>query len=205
MSFLYRFTSFRVPLFVVTCDLHDLTHSHAKPTTINSHVALFLLSSSKPLQQPFSIRSHSRTYQPTSTYQPTLHHGESERERERERAPNNKRDTQITRSPLTTTMNNANTAASANAEEAALYDAVEAELRWATETALREQVRRLRVEVREAEARSMPAMPRPACARLVGVVSDGSSGSGSGGMRDEIRALRGEDLALGEREVGVGF
>jgi hypothetical protein len=83
--------------------------------------------------------------------------------------------------------------------------AVEAELRWATETALREQVRRLRVEVREAEARSMPAMPRPACARLVGVVSDGSSGSGSGGMHDEIRALRGEDLALGEREVGVGF
>jgi hypothetical protein len=134
MSFLYRFTSFRVPLFVVTCDLHDLTHSHAKPTTINSHVALFLLSSSKPLQQPFSIRSHSRTYQPTSTYQPTLHHGESERERERERAPNNKRDTQITRSPLTTTMNNANTAASANAEEAALYDAN------ITITALRQQL-----------------------------------------------------------------
>jgi hypothetical protein len=83
--------------------------------------------------------------------------------------------------------------------------AVEAELRWATETALREQVRRLRVEVREAEARSMPAVPRPARTRLVGVVSDGSGGSGSGGMRDEIRALRGEDLALGEREVGFGF
>jgi hypothetical protein len=122
-------------------------------------------------------------------------------------------------------MDNANTAASANAEEAALYDAnititalrqqlfvseaatlrAQAELRWATETALREQVRRLRVEIREAEARSMPAVPRPARARLVGVVSDGSSGSGSGGMHDEIRALRGEDLALGEREVGVGF
>ena len=128
--------------------------------------------------------------------------------------------------------NNNNNNAAAAAAEAALYDANisitalrqqlfvskaatlralqlaearadEAELQYATEIALREQVRQLRVEVREAEARRMPPAPRPQHARLVGPVSEGSST-----MRDEILVLRAENQALREqllRERAVGL
>jgi hypothetical protein len=99
-------------------------------------------------------------------------------------------------------------AATFRAQQLAQDLADEAELRWATEIVLREQVHQLRVELREAEARSMPAAPRPMHARLAGAVVDGGSSSSS--MRDEIRALREENLALRElvlreREVGVGL
>ena len=129
--------------------------------------------------------------------------------------------------------NNNNNNAAAAAAEAALYDANisitalrqqlfvseaatlralqlaearthEAELQYATEIALREQVRQLRVEIREAEARRMPPAPRPQHARLVGPVSEGSSTT----MRDENLALRAENQALHEqllRERAVGL
>jgi hypothetical protein len=74
-------------------------------------------------------------------------------------------------------------AATLRSQQLAQDLADEAELRWATEILLREQVRQLRVDVREAEARSMSAAPRPMHARLVGAVLDGSSS----GMHDEMR------------------
>jgi hypothetical protein len=66
----------------------------------------------------------------------------------------------------------------------------EAELQWLI-------IRQLRVEIREAEARSMPLAPRPAHARLpVGLVAEDSTTTTTTTMRDEMRALRTENLAL---------
>ena len=86
-------------------------------------------------------------------------------------------------------------AATLRALQLAEARADEAELQYATEIALREQVRQLRVEIREAEARRMPPAPRPQHARLVGPVSEGSSTT----MRDENLALRAENQALHEQ------
>jgi hypothetical protein len=94
-------------------------------------------------------------------------------------------------------------AATLRALQLAEARANEAELQYATEIVLREQVRQLRVEVREAEARRMPPAPRPQHARLVGPVSAGSTT-----MRDEILVLRAENQALREqllRERAVGL
>jgi len=80
-------------------------------------------------------------------------------------------------------------AATPRAQQVARDHADEAELQWLI-------IRQLRVEIREAEARSMPLAPRPAHARLpVGLVAEDSTTTT---MRDEMRALRTENLALRE-------
>jgi hypothetical protein len=83
----------------------------------------------------------------------------------------------------------ASEAATLRAQQVAKDRADEAEHHQAT-------IRQLRVEIREAEARSMPPAPRPAHARLVLPVAVGSS------VHQEVLVLRAENWALREQLMG---
>jgi hypothetical protein len=83
----------------------------------------------------------------------------------------------------------ASEAATLRAQQVAKDRADEAEHHQAT-------IRQLRVEIREAEARSMPPAPRPAHARLVLPVAVGSS------VHQEVLVLRAENRALREQLMG---
>jgi hypothetical protein len=80
----------------------------------------------------------------------------------------------------------ASEAATLRAQQVAQDRADEAEHHQAT-------IRQLRVEVRDAEARSMPPVPRPTHARLVLPVADGGS------VHQEVLVLRAENWALREQ------
>jgi hypothetical protein len=209
MSIHSHFTSFHMPLFAVTCD-SPIPHIHMQNRPQHTRTLPWTYCRSKHLQMPSRIPSYPRipaTIDIPPSYTPERTENQQHEKQQHSETSQNP--------PPSTTMDNRNTPAAPAAPDAALYDAnitivaLQQQLAASEAATLRAQqvaqdradeaelhqatIRQLRVEVRDAEARSMPSAPRPAHARLVLPVADGSS------VHQEVLVLRAENRALREQ------